>query len=258
MIISKFHFFQVKREPFFGDTMKFNNAFFGITPKALNAIDVNFAVTKMLPMVNVDMPVTTEHQSIITFEFVGVNNASAPDHFDGQIKQSLGLDVFNSLHMDTAVSLEDAEDGNLVNRPTASFAFAFASKVRFVQFNCPIHPVRGPDTMTNRLPDDLDRLEGRGITQAHLLSNPAGRDFQFKELDDPQPLLGTNFSFTDPTVTEVMEGVVTPLTSVFFTQQPVDFIAITSAAKNMPLFPAEFTQIQSGTVFTFDDELKGF
>ena len=258
MIIPKFHFFQVKREPFLGDAMELDNAFFGITPESFNAIDIDFPVAKMLTMVNVDMPVTTEHERIIALELVRVNDTTTPDHLDRQIEQGFSSDVLNGLHMDATVSLEDAEYRNLISRPTAAFAFASAPKVGLVQFDRPVHPVRRFNAMPNSLPEDLEGLEGRRIAQSNLNGDLTGRYLQFKELDDPQPLLRTDFDTIDPTVTEVMEGILTPLATIPFAKQPIDFIAVTPAAKNMPLFPAEFTQIQPGTVFTFDDELKGF
>ena len=257
MIIPKLHFFQVKREPFLGDAMELDEPFLGVAPEALNAVDVDLAIAKVFAMVKVDMPVATEHERIIALELVGVNNAPASDHFDRQVKQGLSFDVLNSLHMDTPVPLEDTEYGDLVSRPASTFSLALASEVGFVHLNRPVHPFRRFNRIPDRLPDDLDGLEGRGITQTDLLSDPAGRDLQFKELDDPQPLFRADLNAINPTVTEIVKGVLTPLTSIPFTQQPIDFIAVTPAAKNMPFFPAEFTQVQPGTIFTFDDELKG-
>jgi hypothetical protein len=258
MIIPEFHFFQVKREPFLGDAMELDEPFLGVAPESFNAVDVDLAIAKVPAMVKVDMPVPTEHERIIAFELVRVNNTSTSDHLDRQVKQCLSLDILNGLHMDKSIPLEDAEHGDLIGRPAPAFSFALASEVGLVQFDRPIHPLRGRNTMPDRLPDDLDGFKGRGITQADLLSDPAGRDLQFKELDDPQPLLMADLDTIDPAVAEVMKGVLTSLATVSFTQQPVDFIAVTPAAKNVALFPAEFTQIQPGTVFTFDDELKGF
>ena len=258
MIIPELHFFQVKREPFLGDAVELDDALLGVTPEALNAVDVDLPIAKMPAVVQVDMPVTAEHQRIIAFELVRVNNAPAPDHLDRQIKQGLGLDVLNSLYMDTAVPLEDTEHRDLIGRPASTFPLALAAEVGFVQFDRPVHPIRGLDAMPNRLPDGLDGLQGRGITQANLLSDPARGDLQFKELDDPQPLLRADFNIVYPTATEVMEGVLAPLATIPFAQQAVDFIAVAPAAKNMSFFPAGSAQVQPGTVFTFDDELKGF
>ena len=52
IIISEFHFFQVKRKLLFGDTMEFDNAFLGITPEAFKAVDIHFARGKSLAMIN--------------------------------------------------------------------------------------------------------------------------------------------------------------------------------------------------------------
>jgi hypothetical protein len=238
--------------------MEFDEPLLGIAPEAFNAIDVNLAIAEVFSMVKIDMSIAAEHEGIITLEFVGVNNAPTPDHLDRQIKQGLGFDILDSLHMDKPVSLEDTEHWNLVGCSASTFALTLSAKVGFVQFNRPVHPFRRRNAMPNRLPDGLDSLKGRGITQADLLSNSSGRNLQFKELDDPQPLLMADLNAIDPTVAEVMEGILTPLATVPFAQQPIDFIAVTPAAKNMPFFPAESTQVQPGTVFTFDDELKGF
>jgi hypothetical protein len=243
MIISKLHFFQVKREPFLGDAMELDEPFLGVAPEALNAIDVDLAIAEVLAMVKVDMPVATEHERIIALELVGVNNAPASDHFNRQIEQGLSFDIFNSLHMDTTVPLEDTKDRDLISRSASAFPLAFTPEVGFVQFNGPIHPFRRRDTQPNCLPDDLDGFEGRWITQTDLLSDPTSRNLQFKELDDPQPLFRADFNAIDPAVTEVMKGVLTPSAAVSFTEQPVDFIAVTPAAKNMPFFPAGFAQV---------------
>jgi hypothetical protein len=256
MIIPELHFFQVKREPFLGDAMELDEPLFGVTPEAFDAIDVDLAIAKVFAMVKIDMPIATEHERIIALELIRVNNAATPDHLDRQIKQSFSFDIFDSLHMDKPVPLEDTKHRDLVGCPASTFALAPSAKVGFIQFNRPVHPFRRRNTMPNCLPDDLDSFKGCGITQTDLLSDPSGRNLQFKELDDPQPLLMADLNAIDPTVTEVMEGILTPLATVPFAQQPIDFIAVTSAAKNMPFFPAESTQIQPGTVFTFDDELK--
>ena len=254
MIIPKLHFFQVKREPFLGDAMEFDDAFLGVTPESFNAIDVDLPIAKMFAMVKVDMPVTTEHKGIIALELVRVNNATTPNHLDRQIQQRLGLDV----HMDTAVPLEDAEYGNFVGRSASALAFALTSEIGFIQFDRPVHPIRRFDGIPNRLPNELDGLQSCGITQSNLLGNPTCGNLQFKELDDPQPLLRADLDTIQPTVAEVMEGVLTPRATVPFTKQPINFIAVTPTAKNMPFFPTEFTQVQPGTFFTFYDELKGF
>lgn len=235
--------------------MELDDTFFGIAPESLNTIDVDLPITKMLAVDNIDMSVPTKHERIIAFELVRLNNAPASDHFNRQVEKRLNFDILSSLDMDTTVSLEDAKYRNLINCAASAFSFTLPPKVRFVQFNRPVHPVRESDTMSNRLPDGL---ESRRIAQPNLIGEPAGRYLQFKEFDDSQPLFRADFDTVYPPVTEVMKGVVALLATVSFAYQPVDFIAVASAAKNMPFFPAEFVDIHSGTVFTFDDEIKGF
>ena len=243
MIIPKFHFFQIQREPFFGDAVELNKPFFSIAPEPFDTVDVDLAIAKMFTMVKIDMPVTTEHERIIAFEFVGINNAAAPDHLDRQIKQCLGFNILDHLHMDKAISLEDAEYGNLIKGPASSFTFALAPKVRFIHLNRPVHPIWRYDIMPDGQSNDLNGLKDGRITQADLLSDLAGGDIQFKELDDPQPLFRADLNLVQPSIAKVMEGVVTPLTTIPFTQQSVNFIATAPAAENVPFFPAEFTHV---------------
>ena len=65
MVIPKFHFFQVQREPFFGDAMELNEPLLSVTPEPFNAIDIDLAIAKVFAMVKIDMPVATEHKRII-------------------------------------------------------------------------------------------------------------------------------------------------------------------------------------------------
>jgi hypothetical protein len=55
-----------------------------------------------------------------------------------------------------------------------------------------------------------------------------------------------------------MNGVSAAFTAEFSAFQSIDFIAVTSAAENMAIFPAEFPEEQSGPVFCFPYEFKGF
>ena len=243
MIIPKFHFFQVQREPFLGDAVELDEPLLSVTPEPFDAVDGDLAIAKVFAMVKIDMPVATEHERIIAVEFVGVNNAPASDHLDRQVKQCLSLDILDHLHMDKAISLEDTEYGDLIKSPTSSFTFAFAPKVRFIHLNRPVHPIWRHDIMPDGQSNDLNGLKDGRITPADLLGDLAGGDIQFKELDDPQPLFRADLNLVQPPITKVREGVSTPLTTVSFAQQSVDFIAAAPAAKNVPFFPAEFTHV---------------
>jgi hypothetical protein len=84
------------------------------------------------------------------------------------------------------------------------------------------------------------------------------RDIEFKELNNPQQFLKWNSALPNPSIRKVMEGVSASFTPIFFAFQTIDFIAVTIAAENMAIFPAEFPEEQSGPVFRFPYEFKGF
>jgi len=91
-----------------------------------------------------------------------------------------------------------------------------------------------------------------------LLGYLAGRDFEFEELEDPEPGLGRDFDFIKPATGEVVESESTALTTELFVADSIDFIAPTSTAENIAVFPAEFTQISPCLIFSINNEFKGF
>lgn len=238
--------------------MKFGQPFLCVAPKTLQTVDVDFSGGKAFPMIDPQMPVATKHQRVVTSKLVGIDDRAAADGLDGHIHQTLGRDVSNHFDLHNAVSLEDSEDRNLPGRPATAFSLAAASEIGLIQFNLarqeqlPIHMSQGGPSKQG------DGLQDRWIAQSDLLSNPAGRQFDLKELDDPQPAFIRNSQPVDPPTRKVMERITTPLTAVSSAQEAVVFPASAPCTKNTPIFCTRFSKEQSRSIFRFTDELKGF
>jgi hypothetical protein len=90
-----------------------------------------------------------------------------------------------------------------------------------------------------------------------LIRHLAGREFQFKELDDPKPLFRGNSQTLNPSPAEIMENVSASFTPVPFTRQAIDFSAVTTCTKNTAFFPTVFPKKKSGPILCFSNKLKG-
>ncbi len=83
-------------------------------------------------MIDPKMPITAEHKSIVSAEFVRVHDRIATDSFDGPTKQGLGRYVSDDLHLDRPVTLQDAENRHLSRCSPATLPFVPATEVAFV------------------------------------------------------------------------------------------------------------------------------
>lgn len=63
--------------------MMFHQTFFGKRPESFNAVDVDFPLFELVSVVDIEMPVSAEHKRIITALFVGVNDRTPSNFFDG-------------------------------------------------------------------------------------------------------------------------------------------------------------------------------
>jgi len=228
-----------------------------IAPESLQAIDIDLAGGKALAMIHPQMPIPTEHQSIIASELIRVDNGAPADRLDRHVQQALGRDISNHFNLHNPVSLKNAEDGDLPGRASTPFALASAPEVGFVQFNLTGHKKLAVQMGQDCPSQDRDGLEHGRIAQPYLLSHLAGGQLHLKELNDPQPALIRNSQPVDPPAREVMERVATPLATVSLAHDPIDFSASTPCTKNAAIFPTRFFKEQSSSIFRFTDEFKG-
>jgi len=97
----------------------------------------------------------------------------------------------------------------------------------------------------------VDRFVDRIIREPQLLSDLPCGEFQFKELDQTQPLSCGKISLVDPPPGEIVEGVSACGTAASFILQPVEFFGSTSWTKSTTIFKAILRQIFSGCRFGF-------
>lgn len=238
--------------------MEFYQSLLGETPKAFEAIDIYLARREALPMIDPEMTIAAEHKSIIAPELVGVYDRSATDRFDGHAEQRLSRNVSDDFNLDRPVALQNAENRHFPGCPAATLPFAPTTKIAFVQLDLASEEQVGILSGDDSESDDGDRLQDRRITQSHLQSDLPGRNLEFKELNDPQPLLERDVQLIDPSIREVVEGVFTSFASVSFADDPIYFSASTACTENRPIFPTRFFKEKSRPVFRLSNEFKGF
>lgn len=189
-------------------------------------------------MVDLKMPVATEHKRIVASELIGIDDGTPPDGLNGKVEQGLRLDIVNRFDFYYPIPLKYTEYRDFVKGTSASFAFPLSPKVALIQLDLPFEEVliiaiMGQDGHS----DDIDRLEHGGVAEINLLGNLPGRELQFKELDDPEPLFATYPEPVNPSSTKIMKGIATAFTPIPFPCNPVDIIASTSYAETTVVFP---------------------
>jgi len=218
--------------------MVLDEPFFSIAPEAFNTINIDLAGCKEFFMIDFKMPVATKHQRVITFEFIGIDDRSSPDSFHGEIQKCSGLDILDHLDLNNPVSLQDAENRDFAGSPTAPFTFASASEIGLVKFDFTLKEFIFPYcTAGNGHPDYTKGFEHRGIAQGCLLRDFPGRKFQFKELDNPQPLLETDSQAVDPSAGEVVKSIFAAFATQPFADDLIDLVASASYAETTVVFP---------------------
>ena len=87
------------------------------------------------------------------------------------------------------------------------------------------------------------------VGQAQLQGHFTNRDFEFKELDDPQPLERCQPTGVDPAAGEVVKRILAARAPVSFIDQLVQVALPTAGAKPVSIFAALFRQVsESGSL----------
>ena len=214
VIISKLQLLEVERELLMGYAMMFHKTLLGIAPEALQPVDVHPATGEVRAVIDPQVPIAAEHQGVIDPEAVGVYDTAAAHLLDGQPQDGLGAHVWDRLDTDPSLPLQDTENRNFSGGAPTSLAFASASEVSFIEFDFASQEhISIAGMCQDRRPNGIDSLQGGVVGQAHLLGALAGREFQFEEFDDPQPLVGGQPPSINPAPGKVLEGVATACTS---------------------------------------------
>jgi hypothetical protein len=257
IVIPEFHFFQVEGEFFLRDAVEFYDSFFGKAPESLHAIDIDFTGGKELFMVDFDVAVSAEHEAVVAFEFIGIDDTASANSFHGEVEQGVCRDIGDYLDFDHPLALQDTENRYFIVCSPASFPLSSPPEIRLVHLHLSTEqrcPLRGIGN--DRFSDDRDRFEDRWITEAHLGSDLACRQLKLKEFYDPEPVPGGYLNGIDPASTKVMECVSTTFTAKPSATNSIDLVASTSTAETTVVFPTRFCQKTPGSIFSLYKELE--
>ena len=190
IVISKFHFFQVKRKVFFRYTMELNKSFFSITPEDFKTINVHFTRGKHFTMINPQMSIATKHKCIVAFKFIGVYDRAASDSLNSHIKDRFCSNILNDINLNHPVSLQNTEYRDFIIGTSTPFALTSTTKICLIKLYLTIKKFLGIlIACYNGLSNNIYRLMYRWITKLYLLGYLSCREFKFKKLYYPQPFL---------------------------------------------------------------------
>ena len=224
--------------------MELNESLFRITPESLKTINVDLASGKPLLMVDLEMPISTEHKGIITSELVRIHNRASSYGLNGMVQDFLCSYISQNLDLDNPSPLKDAEDRDLVPSTPASLPFALSPEVGLISFDLSLEEHITIHTIgCNRHTDELKCFQDRGIGYSHLQRRLPRRDLQLKELDEPQPVSAGDVKLADPSPGEVSKLIPTLTTAIPSTSDSVDFSASTSCAENTVVFLTQPSEI---------------
>ena len=204
--------------------MELNDPLFRITPETFKAVHIDLSSGEPLPMVNPEMPVSTEHEGIITAELVRVHNKTSSYCFNGMVQNLLCRNVSQNFHLYHPLPLQDAENRDLVPGTSAPCPFTSASEIGLISLDLPLEERITIDTLgCDSHANNLEGLQDRGIRCSQLQRCLPCRDLQFKELYEPQPPFAREVEFPDPSPREVSKLIPTMSTEIPSLPDSVDF-----------------------------------
>jgi len=208
MVVPEFHLLDVERELSVAHSVEFHDPLFSVTPETFEAVDIDSAPGELFTMIDSQVTIAAEHESVIDLVLIGIDDAPAFDLFDCQPENGSGTDIGNNFHVNMSIPLKDPENRDFSGCPASSDALSMASEVSFVQLDFTTEEnIRVLSMSQDRHPDRIDSLQSRIVGNVKLAGNLAARYLQFKELDDPQPLAACQGPPVDPAAAKVVKGV---------------------------------------------------
>ena len=255
MVVPELHFFQIEREVALRDAMELHEPLLRVAPKAFEAVDVDLAGGKDLPVIQPQVPIAAEHQAVIAPELIRVHDTAPAHLLQGPIEQTLRRDIGHDVDLHAPPSLQDTEDGHLAGGAPSALALAPAAEVGLIQLDLALEQSWG-GVRHERLPEHVAGLQRGRVAQADFAPDPARRDLQLKELDDPQPLDRADLAPAQPPPGPVAEGVATAFAPVAQPHGLVDAVAPATCAAFAPVFPHLFAQELPGLALGLNPSVK--
>jgi len=236
--------------------MKLDDPLFGITPESLKAVNVDLPSSKSLSVVDSQMPVSTEHERVIASKLVRIHNRTSSYRFDGMIENFLCGHIPHNFNFNNPFSFKDAKDRDFVPGSSSSFALASSSEIGLIGFDLSLQQYLTINTVgSDSLAYNLEGLQHSRVGETYLYRRLPGRHLQFKELDEPQPVLTGDGEFPDPSPGEVSKLIPAPTTAISSTSDSIDLFASTMCAKNTAIFSTQLCKIPLSRFFSL---YKGF
>ena len=239
--------------------MELDNTLLCITTEAFNPVDVYFAISVIFLMVNLYMPVSTEHESVIASELTDVHDTTSPHFLNGEVQKRPGCDILKNFTPDNTISFKNAKYKYFILCYSSSIAFPSTSKVAFIHLNLTTEDV-GSAQRVSYYSDTYcsNGFQHGWITEPNLVCYPPCRQLKLKEFDNPKPITTGNMYFVNPSACEIVELVSILFSSIAFISNPVYIKVMTYTAETTVVFPTQFCQKPSRSIFCSDNELKVF
>jgi hypothetical protein len=109
--------------------MMFYQTFFGKGPEPFDTIDVDLSMFEFIPVINIKMPVSTEHKRVVATPFVSIYNGSSSDLPDSFIYQRFDLSISENTTDTFPRTHQDPEYDRLVASSTTPLNFSSSSEV---------------------------------------------------------------------------------------------------------------------------------
>jgi len=228
----------------------FNQPFFSVGPEALQAVDVYLARTETPLMIDPEMAVAAKHQSVVTTEFVGINDAAPVDHLNRKTQEDLGRDIANNLDFNQPLTLQNAEYRDFAGGAPSPVALASPAEVGLIRLDLASeeeHTILAGGR--NAFPYQIEPLQDCGIGQIDLFGGLESRHLQLEHLDDSQPVPGRYPELSDPSTGPIGKLVPAVLAAIFLAPNFIEFFAVTSEAKTTPTFPTGSGYVPPGPNF---------
>jgi len=115
--------------------MKLDKSFFKISPESFNAINVRPSTRESFVVVDLEMSIAAEHNTITASNSMSINNKSALYSLDTQIKDGPSAYVIEDLSLDYFLSVQCLEYRNLFFSTSLAFSFTSSTKVSIVSLD---------------------------------------------------------------------------------------------------------------------------